>query len=129
MIIGLYTALLALIQVKLTLDVVKIRRGEKISIGDNANEGLARAIRVHGNFIETVPIALILILIAELSGAPHWMVHVLGVSMVGARISHAIGISTGTGHGKFRFFGMVMTVNVIIAGAILCAALALLNML
>lgn len=128
MITGLYATLLALIQVKLTLNVVKIRRGEKVSIGDGDRENLTRMIRVHGNFIETVPIALILILIAELSGAAPWMIHVLGVSMVGARIAHAIGLSSAEAPGKFRFYGMVMTVNVIVLAALLCAALALIGM-
>ena len=56
------------------------------------------------------------------------MIHVLGLAMIGARISHAIGISSGSGHGKFRFYGMVMTVNVIVVSAVLCAALALLTL-
>ena len=120
MITGLYAALLALIQIKLTFGVVKLRRGKKVSIGDGGDDELARRIRVHGNFIETVPITLILMMIAELSGSPFWCLHVLGVAIVGARISHAIGISSGTGHGKFRFYGMLMTINVIIAAALLC---------
>lgn len=125
MITGLYAAILGLIQIKLTLDVVKIRRGQKISIGDGGDEALARAARVHGNFIETVPIALILILIAELGEAPFWSIHVLGLAMVAARLTHAIGLSSPTGRGKFRFYGMVMTVNVIVAAALLCLWLAL----
>ena len=125
---GLYAGVLALIQIKLTLQVVKVRRGQKISIGEGGDQDLLRTMRAHGNFVETVPIFLILLLIAELSGAPLWSIHLLGVPMVGARVAHAIGISSGTGHGKFRFYGMVMTVNVIAATALLCAALTLAGM-
>ena len=124
MISGLYAAVLALIQIKLTLDVVGIRRGQKISIGNGGREDLERKMRVHGNFIETVPIALLLMLIAELSGSPLWCIHILGLMMVGGRIAHAIGLNSKTGHGKFRFYGMVTTVTVIVLGAFLCLWLA-----
>jgi len=128
MITGLYAAILALIQVKLTLNVVKIRRGQKISIGDGGDEALARAMRVHGNFIETVPIALILILIAEFSGGPFWALHAFGGALVLGRILHMIGLSSAQAPGKFRFYGMVLTLSVIILAALLCAALTLLRM-
>lgn len=129
MITGFYAAILALIQIKLTFNIVKIRKAHMISIGDDGREDLARSIRVHGNFIETVPIVLILILVAELGGAPFWAIHGLGAAMVGARVSHAIGLGSGTGHGKFRLYGMVMTVNVIVAGALLNLYLSIIQML
>ena len=124
MVTGLYAAILAFIQYTLILRVVKIRRSEKVSLGDGGHEALQRRIRAHGNFVETVPMALILMIIAELSGAPFWSVHALGLLMVGARVAHVIGINSGTGHGKFRFYGMVTTVLVYMLGALLCLWLA-----
>ena len=129
MVTGIYAALLALMQVLLTLRGVAIRRKDHVSIGDGGDETLARRMRVHGNFIETVPIALILILIAELGGAPLWTIHILGVLLTGGRIIHAIGLSSPKGFGKFRFYGMVTTINAIILAALLCLWLAALTAL
>ncbi len=125
MVSGLYAAILALIQIKLTLDIVKIRMGQKVSLGDGGHEDLTRKIRSHGNFIETVPIALALIIIAELSGAPFWCLHALGVVLILGRVLHVIGIRSKKGHGKFRFYGMIFTLLNILLGALLCAWLSL----
>ncbi len=120
MISGLYAAFFALIQIRFTMNVVKIRRGEKVSIGDGGKDHLLRAVRGHGNFTETVPIFLILLVISEMSGAPFWTIHVLGVLMIAGRLAHYRGLSSGTGHGKFRFYGMVASVAAIASAALLC---------
>ena len=125
MISGLYAALLIVIQKVLILRVVHVRRSKKVSVGDGGHEDLTRRIRAHGNFIETVPMALLLMLIAELSGSPLWCIHILGLMLIGARISHVIGISSSTGHGKFRFYGMVVTMTVFGLGALLNLLLVL----
>lgn len=124
MLTGIYAAVLALIQVFLTLRVVKMRHVKKVSLGDGGQEELVRRIRGHGNFTETVPIAVLLMLIAELSGSPFWCIHALGVLMVIARLMHYIGVVSGSGHGKFRYYGMVITVNIIALSALLCFWLA-----
>lgn len=125
MITGFYAAVFALIQVFLTLNVVKVRRSEQVSLGDGGVDVLTRNIRAHGNFVETVPMAIALMLIAELSGSPLWCIHILGVLMVVARSLHYIGVTMGTGHGKFRAQGMRVTVLVFVLGALLCAWLSL----
>ncbi len=124
MISGLYAALFAFVQIYLTMNVVKVRKGQKVSLGDGGHDALQRRIRAHGNFVETVPLALFLMVIAELSGSPLWCIHALGLLMLGARISHVIGITSGMGHGKFRFYGMVATLSVFILGGLLCLWLA-----
>ena len=58
--INLLTILyLSLHYYKLFLNVVKLRRQTKVSIGFN-NKKLERAIRAHSNFCETVPFIVIL---------------------------------------------------------------------
>ena len=53
---------------------------------------LAEKIRRHGNFIEYVPIALILIGVLEINGSSPIFLHVLGVALVAARVAHAQGL-------------------------------------
>lgn len=48
---------------RLFMNVIKLRREYKISIGDAKNIELIRAIRAHANFSEYVPLSLILSLI------------------------------------------------------------------
>lgn len=59
-IVPFYTALLAAFYIFLSVRVVRIRRQEKVGIGDGNNVRLRRAIRAHGNFAEYVPLAVIL---------------------------------------------------------------------
>ena len=65
-IVLLYAALLGLILIYLSYRVVSYRVKYKIGIGDGGNTKLARAIRVQGNFVEYVPVALLLIFFVEL---------------------------------------------------------------
>ncbi len=90
---GLYTALLALLLLGLAIRVVVLRWRTKTGIGDGGDRVLARAIRAHGNAIEYVPIALVLLLAAELGGAGPTLLHGCGIGLVAARIVHASGLS------------------------------------
>ena len=67
---ALYAGLLALLFLALSINVIRYRRGEQVSLGDGGKRKLARGIRAHGNFAEYVPLVLVLMSIAELSQAP-----------------------------------------------------------
>lgn len=121
MITGFYAGLLALIQIVLTMRIVLLRYKHRTLLGDAGNDVLQRRIRIHGNFIETVPLALILILILDLSDASPVVLHGLGASLVIARLLHAYGF-TSFSRDYFRRAGMVLTVLIMLIGAILCIA-------
>ena len=90
---ALYAALLALIQVALTFNIVRMRYAQGVSLGTDKGDGdLLRGVRAHANFTEIVPIALILILLAELQGAPLWCIHSLGMMLVAGRFLHIFAI-------------------------------------
>ena len=115
----IYAALCALFYVYLSFKVIGGRRGTSTSLGDGGHDELNRAIRVHGNFAEYVPIALILLLLAELQSAPVYVLHALGVLILAGRLSHAYGLPGGLKLSKFRIAGMLMTFIALIAGAAL----------
>lgn len=125
MITGLYVAAFALVQAAMVVWVAKSRYRHHVSLGDGEVEPLVRKTRVYGNFVETVPVAILLMLIAELGGAPLWTIHWMGGLMVVSRISHAIGLLTGPGYGPFRAAGMLMTIAMFLIGAALCISLAM----
>ena len=115
-----YAALLGLLLVYLSYKVVGYRVKFKIGIGDGGNAELARAIRVQANFVEYVPTALLLILLVELAGFSAWVMHALGIVLLGGRIVHAQGLGASAGPSRGRFIGTALSWLTITAAAILC---------
>ena len=104
-------AVLAIMQVALTIYTIAGRLRFGTGIGDGGNEALSRRIRIHGNFVENAPIFLILLTFVEWSGHHETMARVFGTIFVVCRICHAYGLSMkfGPGRNPFRFVGMVGT--------------------
>jgi len=104
---GLYAGLLTLLFIGLSMNIIRLRLKNKIGIGDGGNEMLAKAVRVHGNFSEYIPLALLLLGIYELNGAgPLWL-HALGATLFIGRILHAVGLTKTIGASKQRQIGMI----------------------
>jgi uncharacterized membrane protein YecN with MAPEG domain len=83
--------LLGLLAVSLTASVSRLRRQKKISLGDGGDPEMQAAIRAHGNFMEFVPLCLLLIyLVSDFYG--FWTVAVLSVALLLARALHAGGM-------------------------------------
>jgi len=110
---GLYAALCALIMLAYAARIVRIRWQTRTGLGDGGDRRLARAIRIHANAVEYVPIALILLLIAELNGLTPVLLHLCGITLVLARVAHAIGLLKSAGVSAGRAIGFVGTVGVI----------------
>lgn len=114
---ALYAAVLAAVLVGLSGWVIKLRRAASQDLFQGEHINLGRAMRVHGNFCEYVPLALVAVLVAELNGAPGWVLHVLGAGLVASRLVHAQGLYMTPGASRGRVTGMVGTFAVLI-GAI-----------
>ena len=106
---AVYASLLAVLVVTLVLVVVKLRREFKVGIGDGGNRDLARAIRVHGNAIESIPLFLLLLAVYELNGGHANLLHFFGAIFFFARIAHASGMLASAGASRGRVFGTVGT--------------------
>ena len=106
-----YIALLGILFLPFTLRVGLYRVKNNISIGDGQDDELIKRNRGQGNFIETVPLAVIFILLMELLGASSTWLHALGVLLVGGRILHYLGI-TGLGPFICRPIGMFATLSI-----------------
>lgn len=113
---ALYAAIAAIILVVLSLAVIRLRVRSGISFGDGGDEKLRHAIRAQGNFIEYVPIALILMLLLELGGAAALLLHALGIALIGGRILHAISLYRGIG--VIRVAGQAITLSMILVAAL-----------
>ncbi|AZQ84039.1 glutathione S-transferase [Colwellia sp. Arc7-635] len=111
---GFYVSLLAVLYIGLSINIIRLRRRFKIGIGSGENELLAKAIRVHGNFSEYVPLAVILLACYEINGASAIMVHAVGSILVLGRVLHSIGLNKTVGVSQQRVFGMLSTFLVIL---------------
>lgn len=110
---GIYASLLAILMIALALRVIQLRRSLGIGLLDGDNQNLKKAIRVHSNAVENLPIALLLMAIAETQGMPNLTLHILGVTLLIARCWHAWGLSHSSGRSKGRFYGTILTFGVV----------------
>ncbi len=90
----IYIGIVGLLAIYLSFKVSLKRLKHKVSTGDGDNSHLFKSIRVHANYIENAPLAMILLLVIELQGAPTWMVHLLGLAFVFGRILHVYGLGS-----------------------------------
>lgn len=105
----IYAGILALLLVYLSFKVIFRRQSAKVSLGDGDDSMLNKRIRVHANFVEYAPMGLILLLMAELQGAPIWICHILGVMLVAGRVMHAHGLAAQPQIVPLRKNGMIIT--------------------
>ena len=123
LIIAPYAALLGLLFVALSVRTLRLRRSLRIAVGDAGNPSMLRAMRVHANFAEYIPFALLLTYLCETQAAPALLVHGLGLALLAGRLSHAYGVSQLNENYRFRVVGMVLTFTpIIVASAYLLFA-------
>ncbi len=119
-VVPLYAAIFAIVFVGLSMRVANTRRVMGVALGTGANAVLERRVRVQGNFAEYVPFALILLTFVEVKGSANWLVHVLCLALLAARLAHAYGVAQEPETIPIRASAMVATFAVfIIAAAIL----------
>jgi uncharacterized membrane protein YecN with MAPEG domain len=92
LIVPAYAALLAFIYIFLSSRVIQSRVVTRIGLGTGGDRGLERRMRIHANFAEYVPLALLLLAFMEMQGRPGWLLHLLCVALVAARIGHALAL-------------------------------------
>lgn len=120
----LFAGACALLQCALTALVIVQRVRSKIDFLDGGDRTLLRRVRAHGNFSETAPMALLLMLLLELSGvASAWLV-MLGTALLLGRLLHAAGLLGWGGH-RARLLGMALTLAVLSLGGLACLGMAL----
>ncbi len=89
---ALYLALFALFSAGIAFPPGKLRGSTGISVGDGGNPDLILAMRRHANFVEYVPMFLIMFAALELNGASAALLHGLGIGMLVVRTCHAVGL-------------------------------------
>jgi uncharacterized protein len=117
-IVPFYASLLAALYIFLSARVTRMRRQERIAVGDRGNVRLQRAVRVHANFAEYAPLALLLTAFVELQELSPLLIHLLCSALVIGRVIHAYGVSQEKEDYRLRTVGMALTFGVIVAAAL-----------
>lgn len=121
----LFASLHVLLMLALLVPVARHRHSQRIGLGTGGDAALERKIRVHGNFIENVPFALLVLALLELCGLPTTWLWTLGIALLLARALHAVGFSRRSGYSFGRFWGTLLTWLVLLAMALCGLWLAL----
>jgi uncharacterized protein len=111
----LYAAVLGLMLVALSAQVVLARRRHRVRLGTGEEDAMQQAVRVQANFTEYVPLAVLLLVFAEITGLPTAAVHGAGLLLVTSRIVHAFGLSRSPGLTFGRLYGTAGTWLAIVA--------------
>ncbi|MEM7502857.1 MAG: MAPEG family protein [Pseudomonadota bacterium] len=117
---ALYAGVLALFAFYLSARAGRFRGKAGVSIlyGDPIDWTLAERVRTHQNFLEYVPIILVLMGLIELNSGSSTFLYAVGSLLVIARIAHAVGLKHDNMAHKGRFIGAAGTALIMIASAV-----------
>lgn len=117
-IIALYAGILGIMAIALAAPAGQLRGKTKISVGDGGNPELLLAMRRQANFLETVPLALILLALLEMNGAPPLAIHGLAITLIVARVLHATALKSDSIEGFGRVAGAAGSALVLLVASI-----------
>jgi len=109
----LYAGLLGLLHLALTMRVIRGRQTLSVSLGHGGDAELERRIRGHANFVEYVPLVLVLMLALEGTGAASGLIHGIGIILVIARALHGFALAYTESWVPGRFYGTLLTLIVL----------------
>ena len=120
-----YAALIAILFVILSVNVILQRRRSRISVGDRGEKDMIKAMRTQSNCAEYAPFGLLLIAMVEMQGAGVWLVNLLGLSLLAGRLLHAYGFGKTPQTIILRQIGMGLTFAAVLVAALANFILAL----
>ena len=118
MITGFYIGLMGLMLIILTIRIAVRRRKYRVGINDGGIPDLAQSIRVHGNFVETVPFLLIILGIMELSLIQPLYLHIFGAGIILSRLLHATGLTQSPLLSFGRKYGILLSLLLLFIGSV-----------
>lgn len=119
-VVTFYAGLNALIGLVLALLVGRRRLRTRTMLGAGGDAALERAIRAHGNFVEYVPLILLLLALLAYDGLGTTWLNVMGIALTLGRILHGWGLSTSGRENFGRSAGIVLTWATMLAALVLC---------
>lgn len=115
---SLYTAILAIIMFVLAYMTSARRKEAQINLGTGNDDIMERRSRAFGNFIEFVPMLILLMAMIEIQGYGNDYVHILGIITVLSRIFHALGMTNSISVINGRFVGAILAYFSLLVGGV-----------
>lgn len=103
-----YTGIFGLTLVALSINVLRHRIRTKTPVSHGTDTKLQHAIQATNDFIEYVPLTLILLGFAEWHYASYWLLHIFGALLLLGRICHShdlLDIKFLKGKKRYNFLG------------------------
>ncbi len=116
----LYAGILSVLFLLLSFRVVQMRGGKGPSLGDGGDPRVLRRIRGHANFAEYVPLILLMLALLELAHFPSLLLHVLGATLVLARLLHGYAFAYRDDFKFGRWWGTALTFVLLLVCGVLC---------
>jgi uncharacterized membrane protein YecN with MAPEG domain len=114
----------AIINIWLSMRIGRLRRINKVFVGDGGLEPLSRRMRAQLNFVQNTAFLLILVAAIELAGKGQpWLSWVVMAYMLG-RIAHGVGMDGGA-LGVGRMIGTIVTLLTQLGLAVVAVLIAL----
>ena len=113
---ALWSGLLILLLVILSVRVVMGRQKHRVALGDGGNDDMVLRGRVFGNAVEYIPVGIGALALLTLLGLPAYCIHAVGGVLFIGRLLHASGLTAGKPT-PGRLLGMVLTYLALIAAA------------
>ena len=114
----IYAGFFGIMQVVLSWRVTKLRgKYEGNKMRETGHNEMTAAVRAQGNFVEYLPLALLLMWMLETMQFSPWLIHSLGVLLIIARLFHLHGLNEPSGNGFGRKLGTRLKwVHIVICG-------------
>lgn len=109
MITSLYIGLLGILYFIISLETIKARGREKVSLGAGANNEILHLVSAHGNFSSYAPLFLLMMALVEMQNLNSVLLHVVGVTFLLGRVLHYLSMKDKERTFKKRKLGMQLT--------------------
>ena len=114
MITSLYSGILGLIFFKISIDTIKARGKEKVSLGVGANNEIVHIVSAHSNFSSYTPLFLIQFYLLETMKLNVYLLHTAALAFTTGRVIHYLTMRDKERTFKKRKLGMQLTLFPII---------------
>lgn len=115
MITALYTAILGIVFVIISIDVIWGRISKRISLGAGKNNEILRLVSSHDNFAAYTPLFIISLYFLESFDPSKLCVHFFGVLYTLGRVFHYLGVTRQRKSFVLRRSGMLITLLSLLA--------------
>ncbi|MEQ8349036.1 MAG: MAPEG family protein [Sneathiellaceae bacterium] len=116
---AVYAGLLGLLYLVLSLRQIRARVRHRAARNATTQAALERAEAAAADFAGSVPLALLLLILCDLMAVSPYVVHVLGLLLLAARVIHAVDVGRRGAASTGGFAGITLTWLTILGAAAL----------